>query len=454
MTSTRSAHHERRSGITLTEILIAILIMGVGLVSLATLFPLGLLRAQRAMRDSRSTLLAESAISEIGARNLLSYESFYFSTWYNYPNPPNVNGFFFDPWANETRTLPLGNDGLIFIPLGAPIAGMPVCYDPLFWSVVHQNNVATPATGGNGARFGYGQGFIRNDPGDGAAPSAWGLQRITNFRPWLGVADTYPFVYNQPNPNLPPQVPSDTFASPDNIVFVGDDQEFPSQGPGAFSPLVPDLSISGTNSMTFDLMFTWFFTGYRPNANDLTMYTGSVVVCHGRVMGLETITTPVGNNNATVAQGERVLEATWGYSGKQVNPLPAPLAAYGYGRGDRTVLLRWPSTAPDPALRAGGYLADVTYEVNLTQSASRFPSAAIYSGQRCEWYRISGYTTPEVDPVLANYRQTVVTLDAPVRAKTLVNTGTGEPYHANAALYMPSVVNVFQKTFVNRGDQH
>ena len=93
----------KRSGITLTEILIAILIMGVGLVSLATLFPLGLLRAQRALRDSRSTLLAESAISEVGARNLLNYESFYFSQWYNYPNPPN---------ANDHITVPDGPAGL------------------------------------------------------------------------------------------------------------------------------------------------------------------------------------------------------------------------------------------------------------------------------------------------------------------------------------------------------
>ena len=37
----------RRSGITLTEILISILIMGVGLISLATLFPIGLDRILR-----------------------------------------------------------------------------------------------------------------------------------------------------------------------------------------------------------------------------------------------------------------------------------------------------------------------------------------------------------------------------------------------------------------------
>ena len=55
----------RRRGITLTEILIAILIMGVGLVSLATLFPIGLLRLRDAARYSRSGFLAQSAAADL-----------------------------------------------------------------------------------------------------------------------------------------------------------------------------------------------------------------------------------------------------------------------------------------------------------------------------------------------------------------------------------------------------
>ena len=47
-----------RRGITLTEILISILIMGVGLVSLATLFPIGLLRLREAQRQTRSAYLS------------------------------------------------------------------------------------------------------------------------------------------------------------------------------------------------------------------------------------------------------------------------------------------------------------------------------------------------------------------------------------------------------------
>ena len=61
-----------RAGITLTEILISIMIMGVGLVSLATLFPLGLLAApQRGSGCRARRFLAESAAADLATRNLL-----------------------------------------------------------------------------------------------------------------------------------------------------------------------------------------------------------------------------------------------------------------------------------------------------------------------------------------------------------------------------------------------
>ena len=67
MITVRSSSRVRRrsAGITLTEILIAILILAVGLVSLATLFPLGLLRLRDAARSTRSAYLAESAAADL-----------------------------------------------------------------------------------------------------------------------------------------------------------------------------------------------------------------------------------------------------------------------------------------------------------------------------------------------------------------------------------------------------
>ena len=81
-----------RSGITLTEILIAIMILGVGLVSLATLFPIGLLRLRDANRWSRSATLLQTAASDAISRGLFGSQSFSIADHYNYNIATATNG--------------------------------------------------------------------------------------------------------------------------------------------------------------------------------------------------------------------------------------------------------------------------------------------------------------------------------------------------------------------------
>ena len=76
MKTRTAAGTPRSAGITLTEILISILILGVGLVSLATLFPIGLLRLREAQRQTRSAYLVQSAAADVASRGLLSSNSF------------------------------------------------------------------------------------------------------------------------------------------------------------------------------------------------------------------------------------------------------------------------------------------------------------------------------------------------------------------------------------------
>ena len=64
----------RPAGITLTEIMISIMILGIGLISLATLFPIGLLRLREAQRQTRSAYLSESAAADVAARGLFDNE--------------------------------------------------------------------------------------------------------------------------------------------------------------------------------------------------------------------------------------------------------------------------------------------------------------------------------------------------------------------------------------------
>src|SRR5271157_1552506 len=96
-----------RAGITLTEVLLGIMILGVGLVSLATLFPIGLLRLRQAQRLSRSAYLVESAAADVAARGLLKTNSFLYADLLN-ANVPAPYWFystsfakFYDPLTQD-----------------------------------------------------------------------------------------------------------------------------------------------------------------------------------------------------------------------------------------------------------------------------------------------------------------------------------------------------------------
>jgi prepilin-type N-terminal cleavage/methylation domain-containing protein len=54
---------QRRSGMTLVEVLVAIFVMGIGMLALLTLFPIGMLRMARAIHDERSAQSAQNAQS-------------------------------------------------------------------------------------------------------------------------------------------------------------------------------------------------------------------------------------------------------------------------------------------------------------------------------------------------------------------------------------------------------
>ena len=90
MKTRTAASTPRSAGITLTEILISILILGVGLVSLATLFPIGLLRLREAQRQTRSAYLFQSATADVASRGLLNSNSFIFADLLNPPNGFNL----------------------------------------------------------------------------------------------------------------------------------------------------------------------------------------------------------------------------------------------------------------------------------------------------------------------------------------------------------------------------
>jgi hypothetical protein len=440
-----------RSGITLTEILISILIMGVGMISLAVLFPLGLLKLRDAARFHRSGLLAQSGTDDFDAKALMSKETF-IRTWYG-PVDPFTSDATYGGFTLPVQSLGPNSTGL-------PQPGLPVCYDPLWRAVT---NISPPndalfdptlaylaayRLGAAEARFGaaiiasgnstvnaYG---IRSGASDGGSPSAYGLQRITNFIPWSSLKYTplFPFTYHNNGlgaVSQPPDVTTDTFTSLDDIVFNSRDN-----GANGLSPLLPDLTLSGTTpvSPVTDYRYTWFFTGRQVDSTNGTMFEGDVVVCEGRQFAFTPLPAP--NTTVSVPEGETVVEGIFGYS-ENVNSL-------GFAVGsDKTVLLRWPTTITDPSVRIGGWIADVTYERTSTISVTK-ASATQTSFQRCNWYQVSKRTDPQSDPEIAGYRRMILTIASPVKSKTALTTG-GVPVYSNAALVMPSVINVYPRAF-------
>jgi prepilin-type N-terminal cleavage/methylation domain-containing protein len=75
------ARSRRRAGVTLIEVLVAIFIMGIGLLALLVLFPLGAIEMSQAIQDDRTAAFADRAIAlgdagEELVANTLDFASF------------------------------------------------------------------------------------------------------------------------------------------------------------------------------------------------------------------------------------------------------------------------------------------------------------------------------------------------------------------------------------------
>lgn len=469
-----------RRGITLTEILISILIIGIGMSSLMTLFLYGLVNARQADRYARSAYLVHSAGSDITTRGVLNKASFkshvsgvyyYDSTFTPWPYDPwlqdtpgydTAKGKWLDPISGANGYGAYRGNGSFNTKNDPPHdkpapfdyvmgTGLPVAYDPLWRTAANYFPGAA-----NEARFASGIGWVRNDPnpGTGAAastlPSAHGLQRITNF-------PNYPTASKI---NVP-----DIFVSPEDVVLQSATDA--SKGAGTFSPIVPDLAMGGLSAatnlptVTNDWKYTWMFTGYQTTSDNISAFEGDMVIFENRPFAIDSATPPIGGDATMAVAGETVVEAIFGYTGRVTAPAGSSLG-YGTNAG-KGVLLRWPSTMPDPEIKVGGWIADVTYERNAAVDYKRSVSdpdsgnaGTRYPYQRCYWYLIAKRTQPGPgqkfagDPTGVAYREMTVWTSTPLKAFTMLNVSDGSPCHVNAALVSPYVVNVYPRTFVSR----
>lgn len=283
---------------------------------------------------------------------------------------------------------------------------------------------------------------MRSDP-DGGTPSGHGLRRLTNFP-----------LQDQIATGLISVDPAVVFASNDDAVMQTDGTPSVLQGRG--SPVVNDLS---TGSTLFDYAYTWMWTGRQTDVLNGTVFDGDMVIFHNRPFAFDTYpANPLSGQggSVTLAAGETVVEAIFAYGS-------IPNDSGFYSTNETTVLLRWHKSQPDPVVRVGGWIADVTYErFNGTEFSRFYPGvgtasqqAKYYPAQRCYWYRVVKKGQPTSDHELANYRELVVQIATPVRAKTPIQSlnnaaGGGSSLQVNAALISPYVVNVVPKVFFTR----
>src|SRR5262245_47713379 len=122
----------RRAGVTLVEVLVSIFIMGIGMIALLTLFPLGALTMAQAIRDDRVANAGAEAAALANAFNVRndSNSVALFNTYLNagpggtLPADPNGPGYpvYVDPYYASPTGLGVGSLGAL-----APSPGIERC---------------------------------------------------------------------------------------------------------------------------------------------------------------------------------------------------------------------------------------------------------------------------------------------------------------------------------------
>ncbi len=502
------------------------MILGIGLVSLATLFPIGLLRLRDATRYTRSSLLLQTAAADMSSRGLFYGPSFQYAENLNYRFA--ALGFPLTPWYSSPY-LVSNNSGPSYNPLyqdtafygddpfdannpGAwnksgslpnPLSttsypgsgpGLPFAYDPLWrYQTISTVNSTPGYYMGDTyeARFGSGIGYMRPDPDGRGVPSAHGLQRITNFnRPYImssGVQiPVMPMASSVPNVFVSQE--DMVWQDPQNNTYTLNGQGATNYGVAVTgpSPVLPDLSPpagsvnqNAGGSISLLWRYSWMFTGQLTNAGNASCYDGNIVIWENRPFGIQVPASvpypPGGSFQSYQVEGETVVEAIFGYSNTIV-----PSGGPGYGSAaDRTVLLRWPDSIPDPVVRVGDWIADVTYErqqlvvYNPTAGTGRFLNAvngapAGYPNpannfewdntppQRCYWYQIQKITSAIPDATVSGHRSMIVYVNQSLVSRTVLMPGTNGPLpvYLNAALIAPNVINVIPQTFFVRSSSN
>ncbi len=438
MKNTPTTTQPTRTGATLTEVLVSLLIFSVGIVSVFTLFPVSLLSSIQATKLTNSKILADNVVDIVRtAPHIL--------------RPPGVSAN--DPWTGEWESnkayaandlvWPRIQSGQLFpqpnLAYRCTAAGTSGAAEPKWlttntdvtdggvtWRrVALSNYVVDPlgrfrdgtTTGLRRESFGYNSGTIvtglaRTDGG--------GFTDYVSARPFFTQPDSWtialnetPSAINATSVTFPASVPLESVNATDQrlVVVSADGTQSASRsinnisGQTIFVPAGQNFpanlnslaEVSTVRVEAFAPRYSYILTVRRPD--EYVQPKVSAVILFNRSFSFE---------------DEEVFKANFGNSGyddeAEVDATSIPLAS---SMTANQVLISW-AGKKQPLLREGNYLFDAREAI---------------------WYRMSVIT---LEP---NFERALITLD---RAVEQITVKTGNSSDVGRAIFLPGIVEIFE----------
>lgn len=332
----------RRQGASLVEVLVAIFVMGIGMIALLTLFPLGALRMAQAIQDDTCARAVANANS-LASMTIVP------------PIPP--------PPALSIVNRPLRSDAhAITPPFPSPFAAFPALNRlPLdtFKDIPVPGYNRAFAADPNGVSYPVyidPIGYSNSVPGSVALPSQYWLGTGGGNYNAMGLIARVPvsFVINAANP---PPIP---FTFINSAVYkwfsLLDDINFDTDpATGGITP--PVSGPAPTPPFQRDIRYSWAYLVQRPRTSDPSVVNCSIVVYNKRPLAL----------TGSLTLSEATYNAV-------------------YNLTKNTISVSWAgSTAPN--IRTGGWVLDCTYvQIPPPPAVQKFGSAHGY------FYRVVGIT--------------------------------------------------------------
>lgn len=270
-------HTRTRSGATLTEVLVAIFVMAIGLLALLTLFPLGALSMAQAIKDDRSAHSAKNAYA-IGSAFSIQTDQVVTNSGSLQPAgavyqgagpvPANSPVYFFNPYPGISQAFTT-TPGFLLAPDLKTISGYdgpsyPVFIDPWGWNYFHTPPTVYSLSNPNGVMVNY--WVVGNAPPPAAANPPG---QMNNY----SCIPRVPLLASALSAN-PSQWLDRWNTLPDDITF--------SAGRSPTEPADAALPSLGTGAVQRENRYTWAWLARLPNINDSSQVDINVVVYSGR----------------------------------------------------------------------------------------------------------------------------------------------------------------------------